>query len=39
MEDITPTKDGGVLKKVLVPGVGNLVPNKATVKGMFVRVF
>ncbi|XP_065054939.1 inactive peptidyl-prolyl cis-trans isomerase FKBP6-like [Rhopilema esculentum] len=32
MEDITPTKDGGVLKKVLVPGVGNLVPNKATVK-------
>jgi len=33
MEDITAAKDGGVLKKVLKQGTGNIVPSKAIVRG------
>ena len=37
MEDITPAKDGGVLKKVIKQGTGNIVPDKAIVRGMHVK--
>ena len=37
MEDITPAKDGGVLKKVIKQGTGNIVPDKAIVRGMYVK--
>ena len=33
MEDITSAQDGGVLKKVLKQGTGNIVPDKAIVRG------
>ena len=33
MEDITAAKDGGVMKKVLKQGTGNVVPDKAIVRG------
>ncbi|XP_065893278.1 inactive peptidyl-prolyl cis-trans isomerase FKBP6-like isoform X2 [Dysidea avara] len=32
MEDITAAKDGGVMKKVLKQGTGNVVPDKAIVR-------
>ena len=36
MEDITPAKDGGVLKKVIKQGVGQIVPDKAIVRGTYI---
>ena len=33
MEDITPTNDGGILKKILHSGVGSIVPPGASVEG------
>lgn len=33
MNDITPTGDGGILKKTLVSGVGNVVPRGAMIHG------
>ena len=33
MEDITPAKDGGVLKKLIKQGTGQIVPDKAIVRG------
>ena len=33
MEDITPTNDGGILKKILHSGVGSVVPPGASVEG------
>lgn len=36
MEDITPTGDGGVLKKILKNGVGSIVPQGAALKGLFL---
>jgi len=38
MEDITPAKDGGVLKKILREGTGPIVPDKAIVRGTHVVV-
>ncbi len=35
MEDISPSNDGGVLKKVLKAGTGNIVPVGAVARGMF----
>ena len=32
MFDITPNKDGGVLKRKLIPGSGILIPNGARVR-------
>ena len=34
MEDITPAKDRGVLKKVIKQGTGQIVPDKAIVRGV-----
>ena len=33
MEDVTPAKDGGVLKKVVIQDTGQVVPDKAIVRG------
>ena len=33
MDDITPTGDGGILKKILVSGIGNVVPSGALIQG------
>ncbi len=34
MEDITSTKDGGVLKKIMKHGTGNIIPDGALVRGI-----
>lgn len=36
MEDLTG--DGGVLKKILRPGTGPVVPKGATVRCMYIRM-
>ena len=38
MEDITPAKDGGVLKKIIKEGTGQIVPEKAIVRGTYVHI-
>lgn len=38
MEDITPAKDGGVLKKMLKQGTGSIVPDKAIVRGACTQI-
>lgn len=37
MEDLTG--DGGVLKKILRPGTGPVVPKGATVRCMYIRIY
>ena len=34
MEDITPTNSGGILKKILKHGFGNVVPPGALIEGI-----
>ena len=39
MHDVTPTKDGGVLKKIIKQGTGQIIPDNAIVRGIITLIF
>lgn len=39
MDDVTPNKDGGVLKRTLETGHGKTVPNGSRVRGLLLNLY